>query len=105
MKTNYHQRVGYSLIYLLIQTLLKYMVWLCNNHHLTQLKGTCAYGGWSVFTEKHTLDVIATSLRNSYMYKCILLSKHLFQTNRHFASCTTLKRQSVSVIKVDVTCG
>ena len=38
-------------------------------------KCTHAYGGWSIFTEKCTPDVITTSIKKPYTYKCILLSK------------------------------
>ena len=42
---------------------------------IKRLKCTCAYGGWSIFTEKCTPDVTFTSIRNPYMSKCILLPK------------------------------
>ena len=42
---------------------------------IKRLKCTRAYGGWSIFTEKCTLDVTFTPIRNPYMSKCILLPK------------------------------
>ena len=38
-------------------------------------KCTCTCGGWSIFTEKCTPDVLTTSIRNHYKCDCILSSK------------------------------